>query len=562
MRRIDTFNWRNDAVNPYESIIGVQQRFCALNRVPLMEFFKFATEVGALSPRETPKAWIAGLDLSRINMQRLGYVLCEPKQLLSSSELTHFCPILNNEVILPYDKFRYCPACIRRGYHSAAHQVPWFDRCLLDGSILEDRCPSCHCSFFVEGSHHLPISEFRCKRCGFQLWPGFNDRSWPNPLTMQAVEPITEYLRWVQKWRTHPYTRAIANDWKWRNDVYTDCVNALKDLIPRPKGTEVVWTKRVAPELHKTYLKIGKSKRNAILEAFCKFGHHALLDFFVQGWSDLDGDVDFRPLTKSLIRHVRRKHTQCRRLMQDVTKLWRYDNRFYRRLAKTMCVACKAVSEFPGASKVIEELREPIVTFRDAATVSKRLTDASRDYADIRDWLIDAGLLRARESPKLTILRERRGESRETTGAPSRVRWVIDDELRLVVNHLVKQKLTFWHEWLLGHYAKAEHIHACEERAEAFQTLDRDAHLVRSISMFALPVSARGGLTIMTWTNSAWPRHRRGFNQDELHVREVKLLAIAMRAVILEDIETFESRLHEAWKSVTSFRDHGGGSSS
>lgn len=555
MRRIDTFNWRNDAVSPYESIIGIQQRFCALNRVPLVEFFKFATEVGALSPRETPKAWITGVDFSRINMQRIGYVLCEPKQQLSSSELNQFCPNFNNEVILPYDRFRYCRACILRGYHSVAHQVSWFDRCLLDGSILEECCPSCHYSFFIEGGHHLPISEFRCRRCGFQLWPGLNDRSWPTPLSMKAVEPITEYLRWVQKWRTYPNTKAIANDLNRHSEAYTNCVNALKDLIPRPKGVEVVWTKRIAPELHKTFLKISKSKRNAILEAFCKFGHHALLDFFVQGWSDLEGDVEFRPLTKSFIRHVRRKHTHCRRLMQDVTKLWRYDNRFYRRLAKTMCIACKAVSKLPEASKVIEELQEPFVIFRGVAPESKRLSEAGRNFADIRDWLIDARLLRARESPKLTLLRKRRGESKETMGASLLTRWEIDDELRLVVNHLVKQKIALWYEWLLGHYAKAEHILACEERAEAFQTLDRDAHLVRSISMFALPVSARGGLTIMTWTNRALPRHRRGFIAGNLHVKEVKRLAIVMQAVILEDLETFESRLHEAWKSLSSFRE-------
>lgn len=46
-----------------------------------MEFSSLQLRVGALSPRETPKAWIAaGFIADR--RQRLGYVLCEPKQLL------------------------------------------------------------------------------------------------------------------------------------------------------------------------------------------------------------------------------------------------------------------------------------------------------------------------------------------------------------------------------------------------------------------------------------------------------------------------------------------------
>jgi len=39
--------------------------------------------------------------------------------------------------------FRYCPGCLRTGYHTLLHQLPWIDRCPWHGQPLLEDCVSC-----------------------------------------------------------------------------------------------------------------------------------------------------------------------------------------------------------------------------------------------------------------------------------------------------------------------------------------------------------------------------------------------------------------------------------
>lgn len=40
--------------------------------------------------------------------------------------------------------FRFCPECIKTGYHSIFHQLNLFDKCIFHDIYLENKCPSCH----------------------------------------------------------------------------------------------------------------------------------------------------------------------------------------------------------------------------------------------------------------------------------------------------------------------------------------------------------------------------------------------------------------------------------
>ena len=38
---------------------------------------------------------------------------------------------------------KYCPICMKHGFHSVFHQLTFFDKCLIHGVDLLDNCPNC-----------------------------------------------------------------------------------------------------------------------------------------------------------------------------------------------------------------------------------------------------------------------------------------------------------------------------------------------------------------------------------------------------------------------------------
>jgi len=64
-------------------------------------------------------------------------------------------------------QFRYCPECLRVGYHVHLHQLPWFERCPWHGAALATTCSAC--SDRIDTSANWLTGHDMTCRCGHTL---------------------------------------------------------------------------------------------------------------------------------------------------------------------------------------------------------------------------------------------------------------------------------------------------------------------------------------------------------------------------------------------------------
>ncbi|GAB2519433.1 hypothetical protein [Lysobacter humi (ex Lee et al. 2017)] len=95
-------------------------------------------------------------------------------------------------------KFRYCPECLREGYHTLLHQLPWSHRCAWHGVALRDDCQ--HCG--------LPAAVKADWEAGANLKCACSQSPLDTDLILHASAPdgakdfTDSYLRWAAEERT------------------------------------------------------------------------------------------------------------------------------------------------------------------------------------------------------------------------------------------------------------------------------------------------------------------------------------------------------------------------
>lgn len=126
-------NWCKGALQPYESWASIAVKFCFFNQVGHRDFIQFC--------RET---WIEEIpDTFRVFSAALG----EPAGVARTLSVMPLLPPIETVGIQnsAFATLRYCPECIRVGYHATFHQLIWFDRCLIHGrALLPESCGMFH----------------------------------------------------------------------------------------------------------------------------------------------------------------------------------------------------------------------------------------------------------------------------------------------------------------------------------------------------------------------------------------------------------------------------------
>lgn len=93
--------------------------------------------------------------------------------------------------------FRYCRACLRVGYHSHLHQLPWISACPWHGVRLRGECPSCGGTIAVTAGMGCRL--LTCA-CGLDLMDERAAARLVAPMRGHA-EAVTSYLDWVRESR-------------------------------------------------------------------------------------------------------------------------------------------------------------------------------------------------------------------------------------------------------------------------------------------------------------------------------------------------------------------------
>lgn len=70
-------------------------------------------------------------------------------------------------------EWRFCPKCIKKGYHSIFHQLNFYDKCIYHDIPLENKCPNCNkVKPYVLGNRNN-IPAFTCE-CGYNYLENIN----------------------------------------------------------------------------------------------------------------------------------------------------------------------------------------------------------------------------------------------------------------------------------------------------------------------------------------------------------------------------------------------------
>jgi len=195
-------NWRLGCVSEFESYWLIGQKYAFLNKISTAELVR---DLHRLTPTRTTE-YISCRWIESVDVNALVKLLGEPRKRLESSRHERFVPKLFHDHALVegsvVDDLRLCEQCIRFGFHSPIHQLPWLDRCLIHQTILGRGCP--HCGRTLEYrtrpdgfiSANAVVHQLYCG-CGKPIWPAIHAAEWPERLRGNALRPIRDYLRWV-----------------------------------------------------------------------------------------------------------------------------------------------------------------------------------------------------------------------------------------------------------------------------------------------------------------------------------------------------------------------------
>ena len=85
--------------------------------------------------------------------EQLATALDVPTTMRAHWDLPVWMPFACDPAVLEVDyTFRYCPECLRIGYHSLIQQVPWLARCAWHGTQLRTGCLRCGAALRLDGS--------------------------------------------------------------------------------------------------------------------------------------------------------------------------------------------------------------------------------------------------------------------------------------------------------------------------------------------------------------------------------------------------------------------------
>lgn len=200
-----SINWWRGALRPFESLRSFAARFCVLNGIDIKEFENFFG-IQAAEQRQ-----LCDGDLCKI-----ASILGEDLDFIKST----FLPLIKADDSLADRRLRslqkhwgiqYCRQCVRLGYHSYFHEIPWLRRCPfhfceLDyeshGSVISGR--------LIRFRGIDTIIRLMMSNCRF--WPRWNDGD--RAATVFRHNPYVRLLSdWLVNVRTSAQKKVSGRIW-------------------------------------------------------------------------------------------------------------------------------------------------------------------------------------------------------------------------------------------------------------------------------------------------------------------------------------------------------------
>jgi hypothetical protein len=163
------YTWNKNWILPFESPWSILQKFQYTNVLRDTDIFK--TLGGERIRKKKSPLW-SQMDRKLIDLNAFDDDRSKAILNISIKELNdqHYSRLLGSENLnLVYTYFdrelRYCPECLKNGYHSILHQFKLFELCSVHNQAIQNQCPSCHSTIPYELNEKHFKEPFQCK-CG------------------------------------------------------------------------------------------------------------------------------------------------------------------------------------------------------------------------------------------------------------------------------------------------------------------------------------------------------------------------------------------------------------
>lgn len=141
-------------LDPQESIVSILWKFARMN---VLSGHTIAAQLAktCIDPYE-------GILASRtaVDMRRLHQMLGLQRKLIRGALIPDTLRKISSV------HFRFCPRCLRRGYHSVVHQLETVHHCPIHGDWLQVQCSGCGQCAPYRLNARLLGAPFRCADCG------------------------------------------------------------------------------------------------------------------------------------------------------------------------------------------------------------------------------------------------------------------------------------------------------------------------------------------------------------------------------------------------------------
>jgi len=200
--------WSSDYVSKYESLWNIFQKFAAFNYCKLYEIKRiFGLESSYIVNRNWKKGYLYFDTVEPFDENRLINILQIDSKILKYSINQAYVIdqnyYLNGEFNKERDEYlttslRYCPICIKNGFHTALFQYNYLDKCPIHEEKLISSCPECGVgvALLYKLQNDAFNSPFACHSCGYNLYPNIYRKQPFAKLNEEEVAIFDDFVKW------------------------------------------------------------------------------------------------------------------------------------------------------------------------------------------------------------------------------------------------------------------------------------------------------------------------------------------------------------------------------
>lgn len=153
------YTWKEEWNIPYESLWGRIEKFRTANVLDAKHLDKII-KIGADSPHLIFSTQFLIYRNQSYSIHQMYSLLKIDTDIFEN--FTHTYGIFDNQL-------RYCPLCMKKGYHSFLHQLIFFDECFLHkGTALIHRC-KCTDTYVLRRKLISKQNAFQCEFCSKKI---------------------------------------------------------------------------------------------------------------------------------------------------------------------------------------------------------------------------------------------------------------------------------------------------------------------------------------------------------------------------------------------------------